>query len=326
MLDTLVTRCMVCGKPNWTGPFGKQKATDSCRACGSPLGGPVDKVDRTPVDDAVAAPPPPTLDPAATAFVKFEHRAPSSQTAVDVFRGRWASDLDELLGVDGTGPNHLFTQDERPFQLATAFGRDGSLDGMTVLEIGPLEAAHTYRLEQLGAASITTVESSVEAWLKCLIVKEQLDLTRSTFLLGDVVEYLQGERPSFDIVMCSGVLYHMADPLSLISEVAAAADRCFVWTHYYDPERHPVKFAPRTEKRADLAVTYWSHTYGDLTKGFWGGIAPTASWMTKEDILAAFRHFGMSEVNVIRDDFDHPNGPSFTFTAARPAAGSSQDA
>src|SRR5882762_2086911 len=115
-------------------------------------------------------------------FVRFELRAPSAQTAVDVFRDTWACDLSELLKVTGTGSSPLFTDDIRPIQAAQRFGQNGSLAGMSVLELGPLEAAQSWRLEQLGAESIIAVESNVQAWLKCLIVKEALGLQRSRFL------------------------------------------------------------------------------------------------------------------------------------------------
>ena len=96
--------------------------------------------------------------PSAKPFLQLEDRAPSSQTAVDLFRDRWASDLGDLLGVTGSGTAKLFTQDRRPEQLARAFGKAGRIEGMSVLELGPLEAAHTWCLERLGASSIVAVE------------------------------------------------------------------------------------------------------------------------------------------------------------------------
>src|SRR3954469_10924907 len=112
-------------------------------------------------------------------ILRFEQRAPSYQTAVDTFWDRWACDLQPLLGVSGTGPALLFTQDTRPSQAASVLGADGRFVEYNVLELGPLEAAHTYLLEQLGARTITAVEASVEAYLKCLVVKEILQLKKA---------------------------------------------------------------------------------------------------------------------------------------------------
>ena len=47
--------------------------------------------------------------------------------------------------------------------------------GKTVLELGPLEGAHTYQLHQRGA-NIVAVEASKQAYLKCLITKEIVGL------------------------------------------------------------------------------------------------------------------------------------------------------
>jgi len=52
---------------------------------------------------------------------------------------------------------------------ARTLGAADRLDGMTTLELGPLEGLHTHRFERLGAARILAIESSVEAYLKCLV-------------------------------------------------------------------------------------------------------------------------------------------------------------
>ncbi|MCW6511952.1 class I SAM-dependent methyltransferase [Lichenifustis flavocetrariae] len=190
--------------------------------------------------------------------------------------------------------------------------------GLHILEIGPLEAAHTYRLEQMGAASVTCVEASAEAWLKCLVVKELLGLNRSKFLLGDAMGFLEAELRRFDVVFCSGVLYHMSDPIRLIRAIAGASDRCFVWTHVYHPDRHPVPFEASSVEREGVTFDYWTHRYGSKEALHWGGIDPTAAWLTKEDVLRAFSACGLSAVNFIEDQANHPNGPAIMFTASRP--------
>ncbi len=255
-------------------------------------------------------------------FHKFEQRAPSPQTAVDIFKGRWASDLAPVLPGVVSGAVPLFADsDTRPRIAADRFGCDGSLAGLRVLELGPLEAAHTWRLERLGAASVVAVEANAEAYLKCLIVKELLGL-HARFEFGDVLEYLDarladGAVGRFDLVFCSGVLYHMADPLRLIELMARSADRCFVWTHFYRdglPDRRA-----RSESRGGFEATYWVHDYGETSAegGFWGGNKPQAAWLGRDDILAAFRHFGLDDIQIAFESPDTPGGPSFAFTALR---------
>lgn len=249
-------------------------------------------------------------------FKKFEQRAPAQQNAVDIFAGHWDSDLSFAVPGLEAGSKPLFTEDSRPSAAAHALGRDSRLDGMTVLELGPLEGAHTYALENLGAKSILAIEANVEAFLKCLIVKEICTLSKVRFMLGDFTEYLKKPSDRFDLVFCSGVLYHMEDPPTLIRSIANVTDKCFVWTHYYDPDHYPG--VPRTPVKHPDGFLLYQFEYPDMDyEKFWGGNKPVASWMRKDDILKAFIEAGLNEIRIIEESPTHPNGASFTFVACR---------
>lgn len=249
---------------------------------------------------------------------RFELRAPSAQTAVDIFQGRWASDLGQLLPGVQAGRHPLFIE-PRPRLAAERLGQGGRLDGLSVLELGPLEGAHSWQLEQLGAAEVVGVEANADAYLKCLVIKEVLGLGRTRFLHGDFAEFLRGTDRRFDLIFASGVLYHMADPLALIALIAAHTDRCFVWTHHYLAERCPGRRAERAEV-GGFAAEYYRRAYGAKGGQFWGGNRETASWMTRDAILSAFAHFGLGDIVVIEDTPAHENGPAFAFAARRPRA------
>jgi len=251
---------------------------------------------------------------------KFEQRAPAHTNAIDIFSGHWATDLSKL-NTQWQGGTADLANDSRPVLAARTLGKADRVDGMTILELGPLEGLHTHRFEQLGAARILAIESNVEAYLKCLVMKEALGMKRAEFLLGDFNLYLQGGTQRFDMVFACGVLYHMEDPLALIRGIARTTDRCFVWTHYFDEGRT----APRAAVAASLDglnSTYYRAQYQDRAQpGFWGGNKPSASWMKRDDILAAFRHFGLNDIEVVAEDPNALHGPTITF-AARRAGGS----
>lgn len=203
---------------------------------------------------------------------------------------------------------------------AATLGHAGRLDGFRVLELGPLEAAHTFLLEQLGAAEIVAVEANTEAFLKCLIVKEALALTKARFLCGDILAYLTECDRRFDLVFCSGVLYHMSDPVDLIRLIALRSDKCFVWSHYYSRGNSNDRAArtPRKVSRFGFDATYYESMYGDSDSGrFWGGNRPVQAWMEKEQILAAFLHFGFTHCSVLEDQPDHPAGRCMSFAVWR---------
>jgi hypothetical protein len=96
-------------------------------------------------------------------FNKFELRAPAAQNLIDIFSGKWASDFSQVYPGLKAGAIDLFVADSRPSFAARHLGANDRLQDLEVLELGPLEAGHTYRLEQLGAI-VTTVEANCEAW------------------------------------------------------------------------------------------------------------------------------------------------------------------
>jgi SAM-dependent methyltransferase len=253
---------------------------------------------------------------ALASFRKFELRGPSHQNAVDIFQGKWASDFSEVCPGLRAGQRQLFTLDTRPRNAARVLGVNGRLDGMRVLELGPLEGAHTYQLEKLGAASVLAIEANAEAFLKCLITKEITDLRVTKFMHGDFLEYLKITDEKFDLVFCSGVLYHMPDPLILINSIARVTKKCFVWTHYYDKEYYPgAAREPRFDPRYP-GVRLHALDYNDVNSDqFWGGNRPTSIWLERHDIISAFHHAGFREIEVIDEALNHPNGACFSFAA-----------
>lgn len=247
--------------------------------------------------------------------------APSDQNALDIFEGEWSSAFPEELQLRA-GPATLF-EDPR---LEWLFSQLGGVSGMDVLELGPLEAGHTYMLEKAGAESILSIEANTRSYLKCLVVKEIFGLGKSRFLCGDFVEYLKRSNATFDLVVASGVLYHMRNPAEVISLLSEATDNLFVWTHYYDEveirrnSRTANKF-PTVEMSEHKGFTHSLHKYEYQAaldwKGFCGGGAAHSNWMTRDDILRCLEEFGYSSVEIGFDVVDHPHGPSFALIAKK---------
>lgn len=115
---------------------------------------------------------------------QYVMKKPSHQNAIDLFEGEWSSDVPGSF-VSGSTP--LFN-DSRLAMLAEAAG---GLAGKKILELGPLEGAHTTIMSSMGAAHVTAIEANSHAYLKCLIVKEILALKNVNYLLGDFDLYLE---------------------------------------------------------------------------------------------------------------------------------------
>jgi hypothetical protein len=66
-------------------------------------------------------------------------------------------------------------------------------------------------LEAAGA-QIDAIEANQRTYLRCLITKEILGLTRSKFWLGDFIKALENWDQRYDLIVASGVLYHLKNP------------------------------------------------------------------------------------------------------------------
>jgi hypothetical protein len=255
--------------------------------------------------------------------VGFVRTAPSPQTAVDAVGDAWASRFPPPLQHVRAGQTRLF-DDPR---IAWGFDRLGGVVGRTVLELGPLEGAHSYMAQAAGASRVTAIEANTKAFLKCLVVKELLDLDRCSFLCGDVVEYLLASNEQFDVCIASGILYHMVEPVRLIDLISRRAARVIIWTHFYDDQARANRGLGKRLGRAQ-AMEYGGfhhhvhrHRYGFDTRlaGFWGGTRPYSHWLSREDLLRALAHFGWRDVEIAFEELSHPNGPALTLVARAPS-------
>lgn len=252
----------------------------------------------------------------------YVRAAPAPANAVDIFKGQWTSKLppphDTLTGADV--PLH----DDPRVRLALDI--IGGVRGKRVLELGPLEAGHTYLLDRAGAADILAIEANRQAFLRCLVVKELLGIPSARFVCGDFMEYLRGTPARVDVALASGVLYHQMHPVELIVRLGAVADAVYLWTHYYDEAQLAARVrtarrvvAPEDAEYGGFRHRLYRHVYGAALEwdGFCGGSRPEARWLTRDTILAALSHAGFSRVHPFHDEPHHAHGPAFAVVAER---------
>lgn len=253
--------------------------------------------------------------------------APGPQTAVDIFKGEWASAFPPPLKAVQAGNAPLFEIDHVPWGVNVL----GGVEGQRVVELGPLEGGHTYILDRLGAREVVAVEANTRAFLRCLVTKELLGIPSARFLCGDAVRFLERElalgAEPYDLCLASGVLYHFVDPVAALDLMTRASDRLLLWTMYYDDEYIrsredlSVKFtsAAESEYRGFRHTLHRQEYQAALAyRGFCGGSAAASSWMTREDILGAIDHLGFEVLDIGFEEQDHKgNGPCLCVAARR---------
>jgi hypothetical protein len=251
--------------------------------------------------------------------------APSPSTALDIFAGEWTSRFPPPLDDADAGTVPLFAD----VTLDWAIRELGGVAEQSVLECGPLEGMHTYMLLQRHAREVLAIEANRQAFLRCLVVKELLELDRAKFLCGDVVRFLDETPDHFDLCVASGVLYHMRNPAELVYLTSKVADRLYLWTHYWDgavaeSTRHAGLFTSHTpHEYRGFHHTLHRHEYGPArTSAFVGGSGSAGNWLSRDDLLGCLEHFGWRVAAVGFEDRAHQNGPSLALVAGRADVGS----
>ena len=247
---------------------------------------------------------------------------PSAQNAIDIFKGEWYAKLPPPLQDLKAGDGGVF-QDPRIAWLGEKLDNPGV---MHVLECGPHEGGHTYMLEQLGVASILSIEANTHAFLRCLVVKELLDLKRALFRLGDFVGYLRSCAQHYDLVVASGVLYHLVNPVEAIALLSKVTDRLYVWSHYYDENKvrawpllaHHFQSSSQAEYGGFKHTLHRQHYQTRLgNPGFNGGSKHYSHWLSREDLIGSLNFFGLDDITIQFDHADEAIGPNISLLAKR---------
>jgi len=256
----------------------------------------------------------------AGVFAQFEMRQPSHQNAIDAIPG-WSSSF-PVSGLQA-GNIPLF-QDGRILSALNAYG---SLEGAEVLEVGPLEAMHTFILNKQRPANIDAIEANQSCFLRCLVTKEILKLDKASFYLGDIQKWLQSTQKTYDFALASGVLYHMPDPGEFLHLLSKRANALFIWTHFFDESAMPPSdvrrrpFSGKIELRsvAGMELHYHERSYqnADQNASFCGGMKDRHFWLERSEIISLLERLGYSKIEIQAIDNNHPGGPCFSVFARR---------
>src|SRR6187551_3152433 len=153
---------------------------------------------------------------------------PSTENMFKCMEG-WTSKFTLPNGKVVGGVVDLYNDDRLKWQIETA----GGLSDKTVLELGPLEGAHTKAMVDVGASLVLAIEGISDCFLRCLIVKEAFGWDNVGFIFADFNKYIDNainSKRKFDIVCANGVLYHQENPALLIANLAKITDTVMVWS------------------------------------------------------------------------------------------------
>jgi hypothetical protein len=250
---------------------------------------------------------------------------PSPQNAVNAVPG-WNHALPPQAGAVVAGSMGMYPD----ARIVWGLEQFGAIAGCKVLELGPLEGLHTCALDEQQPEFVHAVEANKLAFLRCLVTKELMDLKRSKFLHGNFVLWLEHTPITYDLIVASGVLYHMSEPVRLLELMTQRANAILIWSHYFSEQAIPPGDPRRGAFTGEVKkVNYRGQELSLHRRGyhgawhnntFCGGMHDLHYWMEKDDIVAVLRLSGFDDIRFAHEQNDQPNGPSITIFARRTGA------
>jgi SAM-dependent methyltransferase len=187
-------------------------------------------------------------------------------------------------------------------ELERKFGT-GSHEGITIADLGSLEGGYAVEFAQHGY-DVTGVEARAENYEGATWLQETLAWPNLHFIQGDVREVLADRQ--FDVVFCSGLLYHLDKPVFFLKQIGAATRKMLILNTHYSLEGGHPENVHHPDSRCE---------YGDFEhegrKGHWyyeedsrwaSFVNRSSFWLRKEDLVLSLREdAGFNRVTEIED-------------------------
>jgi SAM-dependent methyltransferase len=176
----------------------------------------------------------------------------------------------------------------------------------TILELGSLEGAQSFILaERRGVQRVIALEGREANLRKARFVQGLLQMWKVEFAQANLEHADLIQFGKFDAVFCSGLLYHLPEPWTLIEQLPAVAPIVFIWTQYAREEE-----AGEVGRGLRGKIQVEGGPEESLS-----GMSATATWLTLESLRALLSGSGFKRIDIIHDDPAHANGPAVTIGA-----------
>lgn len=169
--------------------------------------------------------------------------------------------------------------------LQNTFGSE--LSKKTLIDLGCLEGGFTAEFARLGmqAAGLEVRSSNFQ---NCEFVRKALKLPNLHFIQDDCWNVAKYGR--FDVVFCSGLLYHLHDPAKYLGLLSTLCDALILDTHYaYDEQSKAHSLSEKTSHEGYEGRWYREYEEGTNTKDdkalwtSWGN--DKSFWPMKDELL-----------------------------------------
>jgi SAM-dependent methyltransferase len=192
---------------------------------------------------------------------------------------------------------------------------NGKFRGRRIMDVGCLEGYFSIECALQGA-EVIGVDGKLLNVRKCQFVRSVLGVERATFVQGDAMKLTRESHGRFDAVLALGLLYHLGDPYTFLTNTAGLCDGFAVIDTHVALEDQPetLKKDWRPELSEMQAFTFGGRQYeGRLYREFPPGtardtkdVSPTTSlenelsvWLTEESLVQMLHDVGFSRTEKI---------------------------
>lgn len=225
------------------------------------------------------------------------------ETKQDIVReyGPWtATNLDLGDGVftmDGAAPR--IQPNIVRFGQAIQDVLDRPLATARILDLACLEGEYALELARQGA-EVLGVEGREANIAKARFVKEALKLDRLHLVHDDVRNLSREKYGTFDAVICSGILYHLAaeDQLPFIERLAEVCKRCLIVdTHVAPRPSRKLTHKGTTYAGSVFIEHHRRSSRAERERSLWASLDnQTSFWLTRRSLYNAIILSGFSSV------------------------------
>lgn len=212
-------------------------------------------------------------------------------------RAPWITGFD--IGGKRFGGSYHAATDPRLVSFLKRFHSPGR-----VLELGSLEGGHTFPLAQ-AANEVIAVEARPTNLEKSCWLQSIFGAQNVRFMQRDIESVELSDLGSFDVIFNLGLLYHLAHPWELLSQLSTRTRWMYLWTHVAPPRwrrsRHP-----RAIRQSYRGVVYPEHGANDPLSG----LGAYSFWPTEKDLLRMLGDCGFIHCELLRRERGHIHGPA----------------
>jgi 2-polyprenyl-3-methyl-5-hydroxy-6-metoxy-1,4-benzoquinol methylase len=237
----------------------------------------------------------------------YRREVESRLDAVRAKHGPWTAHNIKLLdGLYTIGPDASTSDIQRGDYFAgvcmSVLGR--SLHGLKVLDLGCLEGGLSIQFARLGA-HVDGLDIRADSIAKARIAAELLKLESARFFEGDVLDLPNNTslRPSYDVILCAGLLYHLdaQDHLLFMRSLARiCTSLALIDTHISLDGPDEYQTAEGLVMRGRF-IKEGGESYADRMSAMWSGWSNNRSfWPTEPSLLNALHCAGFAFVAAAR--------------------------